>query len=591
MPAAPPLPFSDSRRLTGPNLYFAEPGAVLETVGDGAGEPQRFAAWRDYVARGRAALGWPDGPLVVRRHHGGAALAFAAPVDQLLTATELNEAAWQSATGCPVLRAPGHPAGWDEDSAQHTLQRHAAMERRPALRALLAAAQTRGKPVLLDDEQLTLGLGRFSRSWPLAALPDGAALPWDALAAIPVALVTGSNGKTTTVRLLAALLRAQGRRVSHCCTDGVFIDDEQLESGDWSGPAGARAALRHPQAEAAVLETARGGILRRGLALAHADAAIVTNISADHFGEYGIDDLAGLAEAKLVLARALAPQVPLVLNADDAELCAIAATLERPLAWFALDDTHPRLLAHRQRGGGTCAVADGHLWLSHGSRRSDLGAIADMPLAAGGSARYNLANLAGAALLGDVLGIAHVTIRTVFARFGAQRSDNPGRLERWRFAGLDILLDYAHNPEGLRGLLDVANAARGQGRLGLVLGQAGNRFDAEILALADAAAAARPDFVVLKDLDGYLRGRQPGEVPQLLHDQLQHHGVPTAAMTRCLREADAARLLLGWAQPGDVLVLPVHALSARRHVVALLDALQNSGWRCAQPLPGDPPSG
>ncbi|HEX5754739.1 MAG TPA: Mur ligase family protein, partial [Arenimonas sp.] len=271
--AFPPLPFSDSRRLTGPNLYFAQPGAVLETVGDGAEDAARFAAWRDYVARGRSALGWPDAPLVVRQHRGGAALAFAAPVDQLLTATELNEAAWQAACDARVLHAPGHPAGWDEASALHTLQRYAAMEIRPTLRALLAAAQARGTPALLDDEQLTLGLGRYSRSWPLDALPDSVAVPWDTLKAIPVALVTGSNGKTTTVRLLAALLRAQGLQVSHSCTDGVFIDDAQLESGDWSGPAGARAALRHPQAEAAVLETARGGILRRGLAVDHADAA------------------------------------------------------------------------------------------------------------------------------------------------------------------------------------------------------------------------------------------------------------------------------------------------------------------------------
>ena len=147
-------------------------------------------------------------------------------------------------------------------------------------------------------------------------------MPWSEIHDVPTAIVTGSNGKTTTVRVLAACARAHGWPNAFCCTDGVFFDNEPLVSGDYSGPEGARRVVRERRARAAIIETARGGILRRGLAVSRAQAAIVTNVSADHFGEYGIDDLAGLADVKLTVAGVLVPDGLLVLNADDGQLTA-----------------------------------------------------------------------------------------------------------------------------------------------------------------------------------------------------------------------------------------------------------------------------
>ncbi|HMM65742.1 MAG TPA: Mur ligase family protein [Dokdonella sp.] len=533
----------------------------------------------------RAALDWPDAPMRVRLHRGGATLAIAAPVDQLFSATEVNEWAWQAARGEAELHAPGHAAANDEDSALHTLRLHAAAERRPDLMALLDAAARHAVPVLLDDEKLCLGYGIGSRSWPAHALPRSVDVPWSQLRGIPTALVTGSNGKTTTVRLLAAMLEAKGLRTAFCCTDGVFFDGQALEAGDYSGPAGARAVLRHPQAAAAVLETARGGLLRRGLAVDHADAAIVTNISADHFGEYGIDDLDGLTEAKLIVARALDDRGVLVLNADDAQLRARAPALEGQLAWFSLDDDHAFLRASRGDGGATCGVLDGRLWLSHGTQRADLGPVDAMPLSASGLAQYNISNIAGAVLLADALGIRSATIAEVLARFGRARSDNPGRLEQWNFGGIRVLMDYAHNPEGLRGLLSIAQGLRVKGRLGLILGQAGNRGEAEIRALAATAASFQPDLVVLKDMEGFLRGRAAGEVAAVLRDELLAQGLSPEALPVQPGELDAARNALAWARPGDVLVLPVHALAAKAEVGALLDRLDSDGWQAGQALP------
>ena len=558
---------------------------MLETLGTDALDARVIAAWRANVEQMRAALDWPSAALQVRQHHGGAALAFAAPIDQLLSATEVNEWAWQAARGEAEMFAPGHALATDRESALHTLQRQAAAERRPELIALLQQATRRGVPVLLDDETLTLGFGSGGQSWPLKALPSADDLPWSSLHGIATALVTGSNGKTTTVRLLAALLTAHGLRTAYSCTDGVFFEGEALETGDYSGPGGARTVLRHGQVEAAVLETARGGLLRRGLALERADAAIVTNISVDHFGEYGIDDLDGLTQAKLIVARALGADNVLVLNADDRQLRKHVEGIACRLAWFSLDDDHELLQALRQSGGATCGVKADHLWLSHGTRRIDLGVIEAMPLSAHGQARYNISNIAGAALLADALGVDSTIIAEVLTRFGSRRSDNPGRLEQWHFGGIRVLMDYAHNPDGLRGLLSIAEGLRGDARLGLILGQAGNRGETEIRALAAVAAEFAPDLVVLKDMDGYMRGREAGEVAHVLRDELLHLGMsPTALPTR-QREIDAVRHALAWVRQGDLLVLPVHGLNAKHEARQLLDRLESDHWQAGQALP------
>jgi cyanophycin synthetase len=210
-----------------------------------------------------------------------------------------------------------------------------------------------------------------------------------------------------------------------------------------------------------------------------------------------------------------------------------------------------------------------------------------MPLSLGGHAAYNVSNLAGAALAAAGLGIQPRTIASVLATFGAAHGDNPGRLEVWRFGGLTIFMDYAHNPEGLDGLLEVAAVSRAGGRLGLLLGQAGNREDEAIRSLAATAARHAPDLLVLKDLEGFLRGREPGEVPELLRRELAAQGVGAERLWVVLPEEEAVLALLGWARNGDVLVLPVHGLQARTAVGARLDRLQYGGWNAGDPLPRD----
>ncbi len=604
------MPYDDSRRLTGANLFFARTGAVLEVVGI-AIDDALLRGWRARVERARTHLHWSETEAVVRRHATGASLALAAPCDQLFLATEINEWSlcatlrqrdperWQTLAGDMLAAALADaadpatvlPPVLDEPAALARFGLLAAREARPALRTLLAQADARGLPHLLDDTELTLGAGAGGRTLELAALPTATDVPWQQLHGIPTVLVTGSNGKTTTVRFLAACARAHGWHVGFNCTDGVYLDDEALASGDYSGPAGTRRVLRERRAEAAILETARGGILRRGVAVSRANVALVTNISADHFGEYGIHDLAGLADVKLTVGALIDAQGLLVLNADDPQLRTKAAQLAQrfgstpPLGWFALDAASPALRAYQATGASTCAVSAGRLCLQWSANTHDLGAIDSMPLTFGGSASYNVANLAGAALAAAALGIAPVTIAAVAARFGADAADNRGRLMRYDYAGAQVLVDYAHNPEGLRGLLQVAVhlQRRSGGRIGLLLGHAGNRQDADIEELAGVAASFHPDLVVVKEDEAHLRGRAPGEIPRIIHAALLRAGMAPAAVTMRDSELDAARGALAWARAGDVLALPVHSQAARAAVLDILNAQPAIGSRRVGP--------
>jgi cyanophycin synthetase len=606
------LPFEDSRRLTGSNLFFDSPGAVLETV---PVDDAVLAAWGARVARARAWLHWPERgakssrprsterarSIAIRPHATGTALALAAPVDQLFTATEVNEwafcaalleadpvrwnqlesaligAARKAATDAGESLEPGTrppmavaftvaPPVLDEPAAFSRFMTLSKIESAPRLRNLVAAADERALLHVLDDDQLTLGSGAGGRTWPVDALLEVSEVPWTDLRNVPAAIVTGSNGKTTTVRLLAACVRAHGWRDGYNCTDGLFIEGEQIEGGDYSGPVGTRAILRDPRVEAAILETARGGILRRGLAAERAQVAVITNISSDHFGEYGVHDLAGLADVKLVVASVVDDDGLLVINADDPILLARSDEFDCPIGWFSRDYHHPTLRAQRASGGSTSGIRHGRLIVNE----LDLGAIAKMPLTVEGSAEYNVSNIAGAALAALELGVSSTTVAEVLARFGADPADNPGRLMRYDYRGAQVLIDYAHNPEGLSGLMTVAARLPRTGRLAVLLGQAGNRENADIERLAATAASFQPDFVVIKETEAMLRGRALGEIPALIRVALLHAGVPEAALETSSSEIGAVRRVLEWARPGDVLVMPVHDRLVRAEAIALV---------------------
>ena len=559
----------DSRRLMGPNLFGTRAGAVLDVaVADGDAEPAMLAL-RSAARAMLAAVGWEREDLIIRRFSGGASLKITAPIDALLAATEINE--W--ALGAANAFLAGLPAP-DLTAGATNLRAQIAAERKPRIQALSHLAEARGVAFLLDDDHLSLGSGTGCVTWPLADIPDPDTIDWPRIHDVPTVLVTGSNGKTTTVRLLAAVLARTGKTVGYCCSDSVTVGDRVVEQGDWSGPAGARLVLRDRRTEIAVLETARGGLLRRGLAMQRASAAIVTNIAEDHFGEFGIADLGALADAKLTVRRALGPDGALVLNAEDPELVKRAPSNLRT-TWFALDPSNPVLNAAIAGGGVGVTQVDGALVLKGAGNVTPIIGVAEIPITLKGVARHNVANAMGVVALATALGVDPSTMADTLRQFDSDAATNPGRLNLFSLGGVTVLVDFAHNPHGMAALVEVAKSLPATRRL-VILGQAGNRDNHSLEELARSAWAFRPDRIILKEMEKYRRGREMGEIPGIMRSEFLRLGAHPATITQADSEYAAVMAALDWARAGDLLLLPIH--SERDRVLDLLEEKRKAGW-------------
>ena len=572
----------DSRRLMGPNLYSARTGAVLEVSVEEHRAALLTESWQRLALVLSIALGWPEPQLRTRTQRNGATLFLSAPVDALMTATEVAEQAWVlaelSLSGAAGTNLPLAPV-----MERLTVSRESEWRERLNLIGVYDAAIAHDVLVTFDDEQLTVGSGAGARSWRLGEIPDAETIPWVEISDARIALVTGSNGKTTTTRLVAAMTRASGGSPGWCCSDGVWIGDEQVEYGDYSGPMGARRVLRAPDVDVAILESARGGMLRRGLAVSRADAAIITNIAEDHFGEYGIETLDDLTDAKRIVERVLSSEGCLVLNADDPHLAVVAKRSLARIALFSASNEHVALDAHVEGGGDAAVVQDGRVMLQREGTWHDLGRVDAMPLTMGGTAPHNVANILGAALLASAIGASREGIRSTLATFGSSSRDNPGRLQRYELGGVVVLVDYAHNPDGLAALCETARSIPANRRL-LLLGQAGNRDDEEIRELARVAMRLLPfDHVIIKEELKLLRGRSEGDVPRLLTDELHQLGLPRDRVETTRDEVVAMRRAFEWARAGDLLICPIHVDKA--DVVAWLARVASSGWTPGAALP------
>ena len=545
----------EARRLTGPHLLGDHPGAGLDVPLASEADAAALAAWERLMPELLAGLGWASESIAVRRFAGSAALAISAPPDLLYAATDVLEAGWEAA----VRTAGGDSASID---VAH-LRERIARERNPALRALAEAAAEHGVTFLADDDGVSLGSGAGSVVYRPDGLPAPSAVAWDGIRDVPVVLVTGSNGKTTTVRLLAAMAAESGRRAGHTSTDGVVIGAETVATTDYAGPMGARMVLRDRRVDLAILETARGGILRRGLATRRADVAVVTNIAEDHFGDFGITTLHELADVKLMVARVVPPTGTVVLNADDPILAARGPALGRHVAWFSLDPSHPLL----DRRVLACTVERDTVVIHAGGTAHAVARLADIPITRSGAVRYNVANALGATLAAAVLGFAPDRVGAALRRFTGSASENPGRGNVMDIGGVQVIVDYAHNPHGIAALAQLADTIPAARRL-VLLGQAGDRDDDAIRELARAAWKLRPDRIVLKELAGLRRGRGPGEVRALLADELRRLGAPAGSVDTVESDVEAVEAALRWARPGDLLILPVH--EQRDEVLQLL---------------------
>jgi UDP-N-acetylmuramyl tripeptide synthase len=272
-----------------------------------------------------------------------------------------------------------------------------------------------------------------------------------------------------------------------------------------------------------------------------------------------------------------------VLNADDRLLAECSREIPAPINWFSLDSSSELVARHLEKGGTAAVVDVGRIVLARGDRRATLLQIGEVPITFGGTAEHNVANTLAAVAAAAALGIGVPHMMAALRAFGQRLEDNPGRTNLIQLGGVRILLDFAHNPHGMSALVAVAETIPAQRRL-LLVGQAGDRNDEAIRELARAAWKLRPNHVVVKEMEGYLRGRELGEVPALLADEFSRLGVPEEAISWAGPELAGVRRALEWARPGDLLVLAVH--EDRPAVLGLLDRLAAAQWQAGDALPG-----
>jgi UDP-N-acetylmuramyl tripeptide synthase len=502
----------DPRRLTGPNLLVWRPLVIVE-LSLSPDESASFAcdSYLAWLGRIRESVGFsPDpGPLVVRPHQGGVVIGYDAPIDVMLACVEMSEwAAWCASD--VSLGGPPLPIEPTVAATQALLDR----DRSPNLLALEAEARRRKLPFLWDDDAVSVGLGKHSETWPRQELPTVDQVDWAPLGEIPIAMITGTNGKTTSTRLLARIVREAGYTVGFTSSDAITIGTKVIDSGDWTGPQAARVVLRDKSVDFAVLETARGGILRRGLALEYCDVAMITNVSPDHSG-YGIDDLTAMAQVKSVIGKAARKSV--VLNLDNPYLAALK--FDVPIVPFEKEPPIP---------------------------------VSDIPITFDGAAKYNVENVRGVVAMARELGLPEDAILRGLRGFTS--NDNPGRgqvIQKNRFT---LLLDFAHNPDGIRGLMDLVGKLRHpNGRLFVIAGSAGDRSDHEIECMCEEIAKAKPAKVFIRELLDYLRGRVAGEISEMMKKWLAP--IPTE---KTESEVDAVRRAFAEAKPNDFIVMLVH---------------------------------
>jgi cyanophycin synthetase len=385
--------------------------------------------------------------------------------------------------------------------------------------------------------------------------------------AVPIIAVTGTNGKTTTVRLIAQLARTAGHTVAYTTTDGVYRDDELVEAGDYSGFSGAAKALAQPGIDLAVLETARGGILLRGMGTDHNDVAVVTNVTEDHLDQYGIRTLDQLAEVKATITRITRPQGWDVLNADDPRVLAMRRLASGRPWLFSLDADHPAIRTTLAEGGRAISVLDGAIVVMTSQRHAHrLVPVEEVPVTLAGISSHNLCNAMAAAAAALGAGIPEEAVVGGLRSFVLDPERNPGRANLFEVDGRVVVIDYAHNVDGMHGLIEICQGLRPpDGRIFLAFGSAGDRTNG-ILHRLGYTAARGPDRVAIAELHRYLRGRDPHDLVDRLQAGLKDGG--KAEVPVFPNELEALEWMLETSARNDVIA--VTALAQRSEVFQYL---------------------
>jgi cyanophycin synthetase len=421
-------------------------------------------------------------------------------------------------------------------------------------------------------------------------------------ARIPIIAVTGTNGKTTTVRMIAHILKLMGRRVGMTSTDGIVVDGRTIKRGDMSGPKSARMILQNPTVDTGVFEVARGGILREGLGFDRADVAVVTNVTADHLGLGGIDTLRQLSDVKGVLVTAVPRTGTAVLNADDPYVSRLSAECRGTVILFSMETEKgqrgfDRVDGYCSRGGAAFVVrhtSEGdQIVLRHGPRTMPVLYTHLVPATFGGKARMNVANALAAAAAAWAAGAHLHDIRQGLRTFTTSFFQAPGRLNYLEVGGVRVVIDYCHNVDGMRNLADFARqmngdgdgSSRRNGRALGVIGMPGDRRDEDMREYGAYAAGAFDEIIIREDRN--LRGREPGVSAGFVADGVRRAREAgtgrTVRVDKILDEMSAVRNALRRANPGDLVVMCVDD-----SIGVYREAMASAGQRGGQTAFADP---
>lgn len=553
------LVLDEVRRLTGPNLLSDHPGAIVDVFIDGYSPADVMDTWIAHLEQCLQTVNWQEN-YYTRFYSSGASLSISAPMDLLYSACDLLELSWD------LCKAQLENDSIDKEARTSALKQSINEEQNPALIRFLAKAKAEKVVCLVDDDDISLGTGFSSQTWPLAELPAIDTVDWRCYKHIPLALVTGTNGKSTSVRLAAQIAKSAGFQAGVTSTDFIKVGDTIIDEGDYSGPGGARMLLRDTRTQIAYLEVARGGLLRRGLPVEHANVALVTNVASDHLGQYGINTVDEIAHVKLMVAKAIKHGSTLVLNADDPLLVKYAEHLDVPICWFSTNINKPLIQNHISAAKPCVFVHEGQIVHSH-KKQTLLARVVDVPMTVKGSAKHNIENALGVVGLSIALGIPASAISEGLMTFGSNAQDNPGRTNIYEHNGVTVIIDFAHNAHSMQAVIDMVSKMDCK-QTHVMFSHAGDRSNTDITDVTDALHKLTPKTFVLAELEYYLRGREVNEISDLVETHLLAKNVNKTQIVRSKDPLEGAKAALARAEVGDLVLL--FTLSDREKVQALL---------------------
>jgi cyanophycin synthetase len=368
---------------------------------------------------------------------------------------------------------------------------------------------------------------------------------------IPIVAITGTNGKTTTTRLIAHMAKMTGNRVGYTTSDGVYIQNRLLMTGDCTGPASAEFVLKDPTVNYAVLESARGGLLRAGLGFKNCDIGIVTNVAADHLGLSGIHTVEQLAKAKGVIPETVLPNGYAILNADDDLVYNMRRSLNCNVALFSMDENNPRIKALQRIGGITAVYENEYVTICRGEWKMRVMKAADIPLTYGGKAKFMIQNVLPAILTANIQGMSIEDMKAGLETFIPSATQTPGRLNLFEFKNFSVLLDYAHNPAGMRALQKFVDELEATVKVGIIAG-IGDRRTEDNNEMGSIAAEMFDEVIIRQDKR--LRGKTEEELINMLNDGIKMKD-PNKKTTIIPSEKEAITFAIKNAVKGSLIIL------------------------------------